>query len=337
MRRQNTPFLFGLTFLSALVTVAGITSAADNNQAQLAFLTSESADADFGYQGEYAGELAVDQGKFKYAVQVIALGDGKFRAVGYLGGLPGDGWNKEDRVETDGSKIDAAVTFKSEHAQGVLTDGVFDIQTLDGNSLGKLKKVERKSKSLGMKPPTEAVVLFDGTSAENFKPGKMTDDGLLIQGATSKQKFHDFELHLEFMLSYMPYGRSQDRSNSGCYMQGRHEVQILDSFGLSGEDNECGGIYTVRKPDVNMCYPPLSWQTYDVKFFAAKFDENKKKTSHARLSVVHNGVSIHDNVEVPYATRAAPLEEGSSPGPRSFFKSTIARCGTEIFGCSNFK
>jgi hypothetical protein len=166
-----------------------------------------------------------------------------------------------------------------------------------------------------MKPPAGAVVLFDGTSAENFKHGKMTDEGLLIQGATSKQNFQDFELHLEFMLSYMPYGRNQDRSNSGCYMQGRHEVQILDSFGLSGEDNECGGIYTVRKPDVNMCYPPLSWQTYDVKFYAAKFDENKKKTANARMSVVHNGVSIHVNVEVPDATRGAPLDEGSSSGP----------------------
>jgi hypothetical protein len=314
MRRQHILFFTGLTLLSAFVGATDVATAADENIAQRAFVSQESADADFAYQGEYSGEINVDQDKLKYGVQVIALGDGKFRAVGYLGGLPGDGWNKEGRVETEGSKIDQTVTFKSEQAQGVLTGGVIEIQSLDGESLGKLKKVDRQSKSLGKQPPAGAVVLFDGTSAANFKEGRMTDEGLLMQGATSQQKFHDFELHLEFMLSYMPYGRKQDRSNSGCYMQGRHEVQILDSFGLSGEDNECGGIYTVRKPDVNMCYPPLSWQTYDVTFHAAKFD-NDKKTSHARMSVLHNGVPVHVDVEIPYATRAAPLEEGPAAGP----------------------
>jgi len=310
MRQRNILFTTGLVFLSALPAMA-----ADEDLAQLAFVSKESADADFAYQGEYSGEIELEQGKLGYGVQVIALGGGNFRAVGYLGGLPGDGWNKEDKVEIESSRVGDVVTFQSEKVQGVLTSGVFDIQSLDGKSLGKLRKIERKSKSLGKKPPAGAVVLFDGTSADNFKDGQMTAEGLLIQGATSKQKFGDFDLHLEFMLSYMPYGRSQDRSNSGCYLQGRHEVQILDSFGLSGEDNECGGIYHVRKPNVNMCYPPLSWQTYDITFSAAKFDENGKKTSNARLSVVHNGVPVHVDIEVPLATRGASLEEGPSPGP----------------------
>ncbi|HLQ45872.1 MAG TPA: DUF1080 domain-containing protein, partial [Planctomycetaceae bacterium] len=147
-------------------------------------------------------------------------------------------------------------------------------------------------------------------------PKKFIDaDGLMSQGITSKQKFQDFSLHLEFLLSYMPAERGQRRANSGCYMQGRYEVQILDSFGLSGEHNECGGIYTINKPDTNMCFPPLSWQTYDVDYTAAKYDSAGKKTQNAKMSVLHNGVPIHKDVELPKATTAAVLGEGPEPGP----------------------
>jgi hypothetical protein len=89
---------------------------------------------------------------------------------------------------------------------------------------------------------------------------------------------------------------------------------MLDSFGLAGKNNECGGIYEIRDPSVNMCFPPLQWQTYDVDFTAAKFDESGEKTANARIIVLHNGVKIHDNIDVPRSTRAAPLGEGPEPG-----------------------
>lgn len=303
------------TLLLLSLALFGPVQAADQEAAKKPALTPAEADADFALQGEYSGEIDGDGDKAKFGVQVIALGAGKFRAVGYPGGLPGDGWEGETKIEVEAAREGDTVKFTSDKGSGVLGNGLVIIQDADGNEVGKLKKITRKSPTLGMKPPKNAVVLFDGKSADHFKGGKMTEDGLLMQGVTSKQTFGDFTLHMEFLLSYMPYARGQGRSNSGVYLQGRHEVQILDSFGLEGKNNECGGIYTVKAPDVNMCLPPLSWQTYDVEFTAARFDSDGKKTANARMTVKHNGVVIHDDVEVPIATRAAPVKEGPDAGP----------------------
>ncbi len=286
-----------------------------NSSAQQPALDAKQADADFPYQGEFTGAITVDGDEIKLGVQVIALGGGKFHAVGYMGGLPGDGWDGSDRREVDGELSGGAAIFKVAGEAGAeVRDGVMTIRDASGNSIGELKKTTRKSPTEGEKPPAGAAILFDGTSADKFDGGKL-DGNLLVQGATSKQKFQSCKLHLEFMLSYMPAARGQGRGNSGCYTQGRYEVQILDSFGLAGENNECGGIYTVKKPDVNMCFPPLSWQTYDIDFTAAKFDDSGKKTADAKMSVKHNGVVIHEDVAVPKSTTAAPLGEGKEPGP----------------------
>jgi hypothetical protein len=143
----------------------------------------------------------------------------------------------------------------------------------------------------------------------------MTEDGLLMQGATSHQKLMDHQLHLEFCLPYMPEARGQGRGNSGLYVCGRYEIQMLDSFGLDGKSNECGGLYKASEPLVNMCLPPLSWQTYDVDFTAPKFDADGRKVANARITVKHNGVVIHDNVELPGPTPGGKGGAESEPGP----------------------
>jgi hypothetical protein len=279
-----------------------------------AVLSASEADADFAFQGEYSGSITVDGNSTTYGAHIVAMGKGRFRGVGYPGGLPGDGFLGGERIEGEGELKNGQVEFRNPDATAVIKDDVITIYDAGGNRLGEMAKQNRKSSTLGAKPPQGAVVLFDGTSADGFENGKL-DGPTLIQGITSKHKFQNATLHLEFLLSYMPEAREQGRANSGCYVQGRYEVQILDSFGLEGRNNECGGIYSVKAPSVNMCYPPLSWQTYDIDFTAAKFDATGKKTADARMTVKHNGVTIHNNVAVPKATTAAPLGEGPEPGP----------------------
>jgi hypothetical protein len=304
---------FLLTLVLILMPVL-FASAAEKPRA--VFTDLKEAGPDFAVQGEYVGKVKTDEGESTEGVQVIALGDGKFRAVAYHGGLPGAGWDKSETIQVDGKTADGTTTFAVEDAgvSGVLKDGMIVVQGADGGTIGKLKKVLRKSPTLGAKPPAGAVVLFDGKTAENFQGGRMTKDGLLMQGATSKQRFGSFTAHLEFCTPFMPNDRDQGRGNSGFYAQGRYEVQILDSFGLEGLDNECGGLYGVARPKVNMCFPPLSWQTYDVDYTAAEYKDGKKVRG-ATMTVRHNGVEIHKDIELPRATTAAPVGEGPELGP----------------------
>lgn len=273
---------------------------------------------DYKMQGEYTGILKAGDDEFKYGIQVIALGAGKFSGAGYMGGLPGDGWNLEapTRVKEVQAE-DGILQLEGEKGVALITDGIASVKAPDGSIIGQLKRVVRKSPTLGKAAPQDAIVLFDGTSTDEWefqgKPGQMTDDGLLIEGTASKRRFRDHKVHIEFLLPFQPTKRGQGRGNSGIYLQGRYEVQMLDSFGLAGEQNECGGIYSIKKPDQNMCFPPLQWQTYDIEFHAARF-EGEKKVKNAWMTVEHNGVKIHDKVELPKTTTASQLKEGVESG-----------------------
>ena len=282
------------------------TAAADLETAQ--------ADPDFGVQGEYVGTVPTDNGPVKYGVQIVALGDHKFRAIGFQGGLPGDGWDNKTKREVEGQTKDGVTAFVLEDVTCAVKDSAITIKELDGKLVTTFKKVQRTSPTIGAKPPVSAVVLFDGKSPDAFAGGRMTTDGLLMEGATSKQKFQSYTIHVEFRLPFEPTKRGQGRGNSGCYAQGRYEVQVLDSFGLPPANNECGGIYSVAAPAIPMSFSPLSWQTYDIDFTAAQY-ENGKKVKPARMTVRQNGVEIHKDVEVPHATTAAPVPEGPEPGP----------------------
>jgi hypothetical protein len=185
-----------------------------------------------------------------------------------------------------------------------------------------LKDAEEK------KPPQGAIILFDGKDFSKWvkRDGKnevkwTLKDGVMegVKGhgdIITKEKFAGkFKLHVEFRVPYEPGGSGQGRGNSGVYVQGRYEVQILDSYGLKSGKNDCGAIYDVAAPKVNACKAPTVWQTYDIEFTSPKF-ENGKKTEPARMTVHHNGIKIHDDVPIPVDNTTAGLGgDPSAPGP----------------------
>jgi hypothetical protein len=295
--------------------------------------------ADFKYQGEY--QAAAVQALM--GCQVIALGNGSFQAVLYSNGVPGI-WDGKARSLLDGKLEGEKVIFTNATgkrkylAQSPLEfsatakfppEGHQEFSaTISGETMtvvrkaGKqeslvFKKFIRQSPTLGAKPPEGAVVLFDGSSKDQWNGGRvdkatgfLNTDG---QDITTKRKFSNYTAHVEFLLPYRPDARGQGRGNSGFYQVDQYEVQILDSFGLEGKDNECGGVYTRLAPKVNMCLPPLQWQTYDVEFTNA-VREGDKVVKKARITLKHNGVLVHDNAEIAGVTGGARNEPEGTPG-----------------------
>jgi hypothetical protein len=300
-------------FANAIVVCAGTVLSVFAANAKGPVITDPAkVDADYAVQGDYTGTI----GEQKFGVQVIAQGDGQFNAVKYPGGLPGEGWDadKKNRQKATGTTQEGKTILKGEQWSAEISNGKLALLDADGKELGTLNRIERKSPTLGAKPPNGAIVLFDGKGADKWKNGKL-DNGLLKEGTQTADNFSDFKLHLEFRLPYKPKGKGQDRGNSGLYILNLYECQILDSFGLEGVHNECGGMYRQKAPDVNMCFPPLSWQTYDIEFTSAKLDGEGNKTQKAKITVRHNGVVIHDNYEFPSGTGSRTKKKESSEGP----------------------
>ncbi len=277
------------------------------------YTTPESAGADFTQQGEYEGRL----GDAKIGANVIALGNDTFRAVFHRQGLPGAGYDGSPKIEVVGQRQGDHIAFSGPWTAALKPDGLSG--KTDQGATFQLQRVVRHSPTEGAKAPDGAIVLFDGTSPDQWQNGHLDERKWLASGTKSKQAFHSFDLHLEFILPFKPLGRGQGRGNSGVYLQDRYELQVLDSFGLKGEDNECGGIYRNSPPKLNMCYPPLQWQTYDISHTAAQFDASGKKTHPAVVTVKHNGVVVQDHLELQGATPGGGFEtEVPAPGPIQF-------------------
>jgi hypothetical protein len=179
--------------------------------------------------------------------------------------------------------------------------------------------------TLGAKPPEGAVVLFDGKSLDGWVKGDgktpaawPVEDGIMTVGKKqgsiqTTRALGDVLLHVEFNVPYMPEAKGQARGNSGVYIAGAYELQVLDSYGLKPQDNDCGAIYKQVTPLVNACKPPLQWQTYDITFHKAQVRDGKT-VKKARVTVVQNGIKIIDNAEISPTPGGVGTKEGED-GP----------------------
>jgi hypothetical protein len=156
-------------------------------------------------------------------------------------------------------------------------------------------------------PPSDAVVLFDGKDLSKWNNGDkwVIKDGYAIAaktGITTKDSFGDCQLHLEFASPEEVRGKGQGRGNSGAYIMGRYEVQILDSYqNETYFDGQCGSLYKQHPPLVNACRKPGEWQTYDIVFEGPRF-EDKKLVRPGYVTVIHNGIVVQNHFELKGGT-----------------------------------
>jgi hypothetical protein len=188
-----------------------------------------------------------------------------------------------------------------------------------------LARPEDKLDVKPMLPPRGARILFDGKNLDSWE---MRTGGKAVWAVAdghmqatkgdlvTREKFEgDFRLHVEFRVPYMPKHTGQARGNSGVYLQGRYEVQVLDSYGLKSKNNDCGAIYEVSAPLVNACKAPTVWQSFDIEFHPPKC-VNGKRAEPAWMTVYHNNLKIQDKVSIPVDnTRAGMGGDVCQPGP----------------------
>jgi hypothetical protein len=192
---------------------------------------------------------------------------------------------------------------------------------------GAPTRADDKKDAEGKPAPPGAIVLFDGKDLSGWVARKGGPAGWKVENGymevvaktgdiLTKEKFGDFHLHVEFWLPLMANAKGQGRSNSGVYLQGRYEVQVLDSYNNETyADGSCGALYKLIAPSKNASKPPEQWQTYDITFRAPRVDAQGKVTEKGRLTVVHNGVPVIDQGTFDRPTGGELDRNLGTPGP----------------------
>jgi len=293
-----------------IVAPASFVVAADGKGKGPAFTSAPENDANFALMGEFIGDIKADGDTTRpLGLQIRHVGHGSFEALSFLGGLPGQeghdskpmrmiGQRSEDFVVLSGGPW--AIFVEKEHCL---------LLNRKGEQVGKLARIQRVSPTLGAQAPEGATVLFDGSNVDQFSNAQISEEGLLMEGADIKPMFQDFNLHVEFRIPYMPQADGQSRGNSGLYLQSRYECQVLDSFATEPVIDGLGALYRFKVPDLNMAFPPLTWQTYDVHFTAPRWAADGTKIRDAHITSWVNGVKVQDNVALPNKTGAGKQEE----------------------------
>jgi len=276
-----------------------------------AFTEPPTDDLNFDLMGEFIGPISTGQ-ENEYeslGLQIRPLADNSFQAIAYFGGLPGQQKHRSEMVRMIGQRSDDFLILSGGPWAIIVEKSGCLIIDRKGQQLGRLERIERVSPTLHGKAPAGAVVMFDGSGVDQFSNAKMSEEGLLLEGSDFKPMFQDFNLHVEFRLPYMPQADGQQRGNSGLYLQSRYECQILDSFGTETMINGMGALYQTKKPELNMSFPPLVWQTYDVQFTAPRWSSDGAKIRDAHITSWVNGVKVQDNVALANKTGAGKAEE----------------------------
>lgn len=280
--------------------------------------------------GTYEGFWTAPDGhKGRVSAQIRALGDGAYdgfvtlhRAKAMVAALkltPTGGPSKDAihfagvaaNPQAEGDLL-PAIEGKAQIQEGKLT-GTFSGEL--GSGSFEANRIVQTSPTLGAQPPKGALVIFDGKDSGKWDSHawKLTGDGAMQAqkgDLRAKDKFTNFKLHLEFRTPFMPKAQGQDRGNSGVFLQSKYEVQVLDSFGVFPlHDDDCAGIYKVKAPSVNACFPPMQWQTYDIIFVQG----NPAKGERPMVTIVQNGITVIDQAGIP----ANMVAEGTGGGEAS--------------------
>jgi len=266
-------------------------------------------------QGFYEGVCVGGKGSAKFEARVVATGHDAYQ-VFVRQPLGGD---KIAKFELEGKTEGDAVRFAGtgDHAAWTASFAGGTIRgTCGPDARFEMKRVARRSPTFDAKPPKGAVVLLDGKNFDELikgrpgrddgKPWKLVGDGAVEVpkgGMTTKRTFDgSYKLHVEFKVPLMPEARGQARGNSGVFLTNSDEIQVLDSFGMTTyKGGGCGGIYAYKDPDLFdqfslVSFPPLDWQTYDIEYRVPMKDG--KPAGKPRVTVLHNGIKIHDNFEI---------------------------------------
>jgi len=324
---MKMPFPIRLILLSALM-------AAPLKAASEAW--EDIAPADAKLMGDYEGEWTDPPeghyyaGNRMVAAQVINIGKERYRIV-IMQELNRRAHTYVETVaEADGEKI----VFKEGNWSGEITPEGFSGSVEQGNNTihFAMERGVRSVPALGKNPPDGAVVLFDGSNLDAWQhpDGRdvtwhLLEDGVMevskrdneaeppVGGdIITRENYTDVFLHVEFRYPVEPERRGTDRGNSGVFLQNTYEVQILNSYGLEGLWNEGGALYKVWPPQVNASFAPMEWQVYEIRYRAPRW-EGDEKVENARITVHHNGLLIHNDVEIPYGTTHFATGRGNEP------------------------
>jgi hypothetical protein len=169
--------------------------------------------------------------------------------------------------------------------------------------------------------PSDAIVLFDGTNLNEWTNGKgeaaewvVADGCVTVKKGTgtiqTKRQFNDFQLHIEWRSPAEVIGESQGRGNSGVFLQGIYEVQVLDNYNnRTYRNGQAGSVYKQHPPLVNACKAPGVWQTYDIIYTAPRFNESGTYFTPPTVTVLHNGVLVQNNVKMRGPTEYIGIPE----------------------------